>query len=480
MKIRNNLDGVFKLFIGFCLVVQALAVVTAASAQTVFTFGADEYYDNNIFLEDDNGVPAPVIVDSQLGQPEGNLKIPDQYDGDPNDAYITNVFVGASGAVPLSQSLVTTAAGRVGGIFVGDYSDQDRVTLDTNLSISPEQGLLPEPLNFSITDTIRSQGGNIGTANGTATQQTQTHQVGLNLGAGNMRIADKTTASLAYSFNYSQFLGAFLLDGQNDEDLGPYANQNDQNSSDGSDFITNGIDGSINRNITQSWVAGLFAGVTQFTYTRVGSNVGDEDASDLDRLDARTGIRSSYQLNEKFFINSSVGVLRTSLSNSPDQQTATVVDGDGNITEVNTTPESDQTNLIFSGGFTYIPVPSFTLITSADQFSGPDTNGNRITTRSFSVDAIKTFGDRTRAGATGRFLQFSGGDDLSGATDRYEVSTFVGYNLLQNLEIHAGWNWGIQNADDNNVAQQVQFGNGDYEFNRFFIGLTTGFVGSKS
>lgn len=454
-----------------------------ALSQVVYTFSVDEYYDDNIFLEDDNGVPAPVIVDDQLGQPGQDVEIPDQYNGDPDDAYITNVSLGASGAGSLTRALRGAASGRVGGIFFGDYSDQDRLTVDSNVTINPEQGYLPEPFTFSITDTIQSRGNNVGTADGTASQQAQTHQVGLNLGATNMRLADKTSASIAYGFNYSQFLGSFLFNKQDDEDLGAYANQGNQDRDDGSDFITNGVDASINRNITENWTAGLFAGGTYFTYTRLGSEaVGDNNISksDLDRIDGRSGIRSFYQASDKFIINGSVGALLTNLVNNPEPFTETVVDGDGNVSEVLVSPDDQTVSLIYSGGFTYIPVPSFTTNFTVDQSAGPDINGNRITTRSANLDMVKLFGDRLRLGGGGRFIQFNGGDDLNGATDRWEASTFVSYNLLQNLAIHGGWNFGIQNTDNNSTEDAISGFGGDYKFNRFFIGLSTGFAASKS
>jgi hypothetical protein len=468
----------------FLLAALFIQPVSTASAQVVYTFGADEYYDDNVFLEDDKGVPAPVIVDSQLEQPGANTRVPDQFNGDPDDSYITNVFLGASGTVPLSKYLRTAASGRVGGIFMHEYSNQDRVTLDSNVTITPEQGFLPEPFTFSISDSIQSRGNNVGTANGTASQQAQTHQVGLTLGATEMRLADKTTASIAYGFNYSQFLGAFLLNKQSEEDLGAYANQGTQDRDDGSDFITNGIDASINRSLSQSWVAGIFAGTTYFTYTRLGSQAmgdnGNLDKSDLDRIDGRGGLRSSYQASDKFIINGSVGALLTNLVNDPEPFTQTVIDSDGNVSEVLVSPDNQNVSLIYSGGFTFIPVPSFTTIFTVDQTAGPDINGNRITTRSANLDAIKTVGDRLRLGAGGRFIQFNGGDSLSGATDRWEASAFIVYNLFQNLAIHGGWNFGIQNSDNSSVQETLYGTGGDYEFNRFFIGLSTGFTASKS
>jgi hypothetical protein len=453
-------------------------IADKAQAQVVISTGVQEVYDDNIFLEDDKGTPPPFVLDSQLGTPGSTFIPPKQVNGDPDDDFITNLYVGVSGPIPLSPHIKSAGEVKVGGLIFADNSNQDRMTLDSTLSFATEKTLLPDPYYVEVQNTVRSQASDITAADGTATRQAQTMETSLGFGVREVQLGAATKGALGYRFAYNNFLGDFTFSNADEENLGPYE---DRVKVRGSDYFTNSIDGTIDHDVTDKWKAGVFAGVHDYKFTHVESNdLEDRDASDQDRIEGTTGLKTSYQISEQVSAGASAGVNYSHLNTRPDDVSITIVDEDGTTTTVERPGEQNDTAFIFGANLNYAPDPASLIRLAVDQGRNTDVDGTQIITRTASLDASKAIGDRVKLAAGGKYLQYNIGSSLSNPTDRYEFTLSAQYSLTESLALNAGWNYVNQNVDENNLSQRLLFASDDYESNRFFIGLTAGLVGTKS
>jgi len=461
------------------LVALGLLIQTrAASAQVVITAGAQEIYDDNIFLENDTGTPPPIVIDDSLSDPNLNIDPPKQADGDPDSDFITNVYLGFSGAVPLSEKIKTSAEGKVGVLIFADQSDETRFTVDTVLTADSDKTLIPEPFYVNSRVAIQSRSSDITAAEGTATKQAQTLVAALGLGARDIALAQDTKFGLGYTFAYNDFLGDFTLKNKDNEELGAFKNRVEPR---GSDYFTNGVDATLDKILNPQWAAGLFAGVTNYTFTNVDSNdLASKDEDDLDRTDGTAGLKTSYQISEQVSAGASAAVNLSHLKNEPDPIFVTVIDDNGETTQVLKDQDSDQVSLGYGANLNYAPEPLSLFRLAVDQSQQTDIDGDRIITRSVSLDASKAIGDRFKLGAGGRFLQFNVGDSITKPTERFEVTASIQYSLTENVALTAGWNYYNQRADEDNLRERFLFASEDYEGNRVFVGISGGLVGSKS
>ncbi len=458
----------------------ALAAVSAttAEAQVVVTVGVQEVYDDNIFLENDKGTPPPIVVDPSLADPGLLLEPPTEVNGDPDDDFITNAFIGLSGAIPISPHVKTAAEGKFGVIIFADNDDENRLTADAVFTISAEPSLVPAPYYVDGRVAIESKQNDISSASGTASQQSQTLNPGLNLGVRGIELSPATKFGIGYALTYNEYLGDFTFKNKNNEDLGVYAGLVDPK---GSDYFTNAIDSGLDYTVTEKWTAGLFAGVTDYTFTNVETNDAvDKTEDDLDRTEGVAGVRSTYQLSEKLSVGGSVGMNLSHLKTEPDDVFVTVISDDGTTTQITQQGDQNDVSLTFGGNLSYAPEATSLLRLAVDQARRTDLDGDRLITRSASLDASKSIGDRLKLAAGGRFLQFNIGDSISSPTERYEVTASVQYSLTESLALTAGWNYTNQDADESNLEQRLLFQSEDYEGNRFFVGITAGLVGTKS
>ncbi|MFN8389008.1 MAG: hypothetical protein U0136_01810 [Bdellovibrionota bacterium] len=464
---------------GALALLAVLAFSRPASAQVVISTGIQEIYDDNIFLEDDKGVPPPFVVDSQLGDPNANVIPPKQVNGHPDEDFLTDLYVGVSGAIPLTPALKTSADVKVGAIIFADNSNQSRMTLDSTLDVLTEKSLLPDPYYVEAKNVVQSRASDITAADGTATRQSQTMITSLQLGVRDVKLGTDTKAALGYTFAYNDFLGDFTFSNSDEEDLGPFANRVKVR---GSDYITNGLDGTIDHTLATNLDGGVFAGVTEYTFTNVESNdlQTTQDESDLDRLEAVTGLKSTYQVSQQVSVGGSAGVNYSHLNNRPDDVTVTVIDENGVATEVSRPGQQNDTSFIFGANVNYVPDVTSLLRLAVDQTRSTDVDGNQLITRSVSLDGSKAFGDRWKLAAGGKFLQFNVGSSLSRPTERYEFTLSTQYSLTESIALSAGWNYVDQSTDKDNLSQRLVYASEDYTGNRFFIGLTAGLVGTKS
>lgn len=450
-----------------------------AEAQVVLSVGAQEVYDDNVYLEDDKGVPPPFVVDQSLSDPTMHLIPPIQADGHKNDDLITNLFVSASGALPLGSALKGSAEGKVGALLFGDNTDESRMTLDGTLNITTEKTLIPAPFSLFTNHAIHSQAADITVAQGTAARQSQTYDGTLGVSASPIQLLEKTDLGVAYTFGYHAFLGDFTFNDNATEDLGPFSARF---KSKGSDYLTNSLDSNLDQKLTDNWVAGLYGGVTDYVFTRVETNdigLQDRKADDLDRTEGRVGVRSTYRVAKDLTLTGTSGVSLSHFKNAPQERTITVISDDGTETTSTFNPDQDETSFTFGGDVSYSLDPESVLKLAVDQGQRVDVDGNRLITRSVSLDAVKGFGDRWHVHAGGRFLQYNIGSTISNPTDRYEAGASVQYNLTQAIALEAGYNYTRQSTDKSNLTQRFFFDTEDYTSNRVFVGVTTGLVGTK-
>lgn len=446
-----------------------------ASAQVAISVGVQEVYDDNIYLEDDGGVPPPIVIDDQITDPTFVLDPPKQVDGDPNEDFLTNLYVSLSGGIPISPHVKTSAEGKVGAIIFGRESEESRFTLDTFLRMQTEETLLPKPFSAALQSKIESRANDVTDAKGTATEQSQQHIGSFDFGATNVEVANKTHFGATYQFAYTSFLGDFVID-DNDSDLNEFE---DRVSDEGSDYFTNTVNANLDYDVTNAWTAGLYTGYSIYSFTHVESNdLIEADSGELDRSEFVGGVKTGYQPSKEFVFNANAGFNLSTYKEDRDPQSVTVVNADGTTTQVLIEPDDDEIGMEFAVDGAWIPDPTRSITARVDQRFTTDIDGDRIFTRSVALNGMQMFGDRFRFNLGGLFLQYNIGDSLSEPTQRFETTVAGSYALTQSISLNIGWNYTNQNADEANELDAVFLDSEDYESHRFFIGIDAGLVGT--
>ncbi len=444
--------------------------ISLANAQTVLSLGVQEIYDDNIYLEDDKKVDVSNLPDDFI--------LPEQIDGDPQDDLITNVYLGASGNIPLSPYIKTAADGKIGALIFADQTDESRLILDGVLSMDSEKTLIPEPFYISFLNSIKSQSDGIGVADGTSARQSETYTLSLIMGVKDVKLAQATDLDASYSFNYNKFLEDFTFNNNADEDLGIFENRIKPR---GADYFLNSLDASITHLVFENFEAGIYGGLKNYSYTKVESgSVVEQDEDDLDRNETQTGIKTKYILSKQVTFKTNVGINYSRFKNKPQDTSGPVLQDDGTIMDVPLGVDQGDLAFIFGGELEYVPDPSALFRLAIDQSRRTDIDGDRLLTRTIGLDATKSIGDRVKLNLGGRFLQYNVGDSLKDPTERFDLTTAIQYSLTESIALSAGWNYVNQDADNQNLTQQLLNNTQDYEGNRFFIGLSTGLIGKPS
>ena len=448
----------------------------SVQAQTALTVGAQEVYDDNIFLENDKKRAAPFVLDNAIEQDlqDGSLSIVShkENDGNPDEDFITNLFVGISGDFPeFEKYALTTADARVGVLLFADNSDYDRLTLDGSLDLLASEYIIPKPFYLGLNVSSSSESGTAGVAGGTAAQATQSILTTARTGYED-EILPETMYRLGYLGGYQAYVGALEFGGgNNSEEL--------RFSDEGSDYQTHTALTSIDHKFTDALTLGLAAdyGVQLFTNVRSGSDELERDADDLDRHNANAAVTGMYQADEDLSFRGAAGVGWSKLMNDPEPTSTTVIDESGEATTVVLDEDNGGASFIFSGAvnYTMAKISSFEL--GAAQNLATDISGEQITTRSYFLNNTTKITDRLSVSAGGTYIQFSGGTSLTSATDRWEATGSVNYSITQNTAIVAGYNFIDQQADSSSAIERLQLYTEDYQVNRFFISINTGFVG---
>ena len=446
-----------------------------AQAQVVLSAGVNETYDDNIFLENGDGTPPPIVVDSQLTNPNATIIPPDQADGKKNSDFLTNLNFGASGAPSLVRGLQSTLAANVGGIFFADNSDYDRLTLNTDLELRSQKELLPDPFYVNLSSQIRSQANDSTVAQGTATRMTQVHYASLDAGVRGIDVTRDTKWGLGYRLGYTDFLGDFRFSDSADSNLGPYENRL-QNQ--GSDYFSNGVSTSFDHTFSKQLTGSLGAALNDISFVNVdSSNSVNQSSSQLDRDEFVPSAKLRYQATKALSFDGSAGYNFTRYKDDPAPTTVFVVDQNGNQTPVVRSNSRDQDSFLFSAGSGYNLDAGTNFYLGVNQSTTPDLNGNRLITRAVTLNGTKTLTDRLRGNVSARYLQFNAGQSLTNSNDRYEFTLGLNYSVTTSVAINTGWTYANQQAANDNLSQRVLLSAEDYAVNRFFVGLSAGFLG---
>jgi len=454
--------------LGLCTAYLSLAVAgTAAQAQVTFSTGVQEIYDDNIFLEDELDTPLVITVLPEDGSPPEGAVITKDEDGDPNDDLLTNVYLRASGRVPLSSKVRTALDTQVGAIIFANEDSENRLTVDALASAVTEKSFLRDPFSISLSDHLQSGQSNITNSQGAGARQAETNDATLLFDARDIVLTGATKLSAGYSLNRHDFLGEFLFKSNTDDE---------RREIEGSDFFNNRITSQISHDFSSTWEAFLDNNVEYLTFTKSRSNFDELSNSDLNRINYHPALGVNYTPSERLRFNAQAGLDYSYFVDDPAPRTRGILNDDGTITAVTATPESDQTTLFYGSGLSYAVTAATVLNLTALQSAGTDLDGQRLTVRSFAINASHLLYERVALVLAGQFSQYNVTDSLSNSTDRFDTTAAVRIALTDAIVLQVGYNYTNQNADEQTIISTPSGRGSDYEANRAFISLDTGFV----
>lgn len=478
--IGENRRGTFRAAAQLLMLLTAFFALernAAAQQYTSITLGVQQSYDDNVFLENDERIPVPLVANAALEEDiqDGSLSVfaGDENDGKPDDDFITNVFLSMATQFPQVQKYAdVNVEGTVGALFFAEVENQDRLTLDGKLRANLSKEILPEPFYLGAGATLESQSNNASVAEGTAARASETLTANWRGGIERYQILERTTFDLGYLGAYRTFLGELRFsdveDGQEEEE--------------GADYHTHtavtGLDYSVNDRLT----VGISGSVGVQLYLSADSNdllkTGAEDEEDsLDRTNADVAFETSYIASERLTFAGSVGVGFSSLHDEPGPREVTFIKKNGDAETVIIQPGSSDSSLTFSGNMGYNFAPGSTASLGLAQEITNDLDGDRIFTRSVFANLTKAFGDRFSLTLAGTYNEFSSDSSLSRSTQRFDASASGTLALTQNLSLVFGYNYITQNAEDDDLEEQLRFQSNDYEVNRVYVTLNAGLVG---
>lgn len=449
------------------------ALPQSGAAQVVYSLGVQEVYDDNIFLESGQTPKLP-----PAGSESTPFVLTPDTDGLTNDDMITNISIGVSGALPISPHVKSSAGVKTGFLIFAEEDSENRMTLDTALEFKAEQSLVPDPFDVSLSSRINSGSGRVSVAEGTASRQSESHDATLSFGVRPLNLSQSATIDARYALARHDFLGEFLFKSTDDldENVSSVTNGKGRLEEEGANYYTNTLSSSIKYAVSTEAFLFLDNTVNYQTYTssKTTDLFGVQHGED-DRLNYRPSLGVNYLLSQELLAVASVGLDLTKYSSTPEPRTISVVEEDGSITTFEQTPSDTETSLFYSAALNYFPSKDLSFSLAADQSAGTDLDGDRVLISSVSLNGSYQVFEKLAAGAGGRYSQFNNGDSLSGATERFEGSAFLRYTLAPTWAVSAGYNYTQQNQGQDSTG--VFFRDGDYESNRVFISLDTGFVG---
>jgi hypothetical protein len=430
--------------------VLSISCAQIAGAQVVYSVGTQQVYDTNIFLEDDK-VGSTVPVD-QNGQPF------EQADGELNSDFISNPYVSLAGKVPGSSKIVANYNARLGFILYNENSQQNRLAVDGTLSVTPREDVLPQYYTLAFNNTMSSQAGAVGVAQGAAAQQGQINVASISGGLQSYRLNDSNAFSNLFSVSRQDFLDQFNLSS---------SNENERFNIPGVDSFTYAMNTRIDHTIDSKWSAFISNNLNYFDVTGGefgNSGSGSNAGANLDRVNISPSVGGSYVASSRLQFTGSTGVDFSRFSNEVDS-TATGIEA----------RESTQTSIFFGGSSSYVVSDRASLGVNILQSAGTDINGGRLLSRSFGVNGNYIFNNRLSGNLSGQLAQFTLGDSLSKPIDRYSVTAATKYSLTEAIALSVGYSFVVQSSDAENTS--LLFNNGDYDGHRAFVSLDTGFLG---
>ncbi|HMO18347.1 MAG TPA: hypothetical protein PKA63_08805 [Oligoflexia bacterium] len=461
---------------GFFLIV-LLVCSKNLSAQVAITVGAQEIYDDNIFLENKNPRPVPVVFDQQIEEEyDGRALItqyPERFDGRTNSDFITNAFIGFSGNLQsLEPAIKNSYDLQLGALLFADNNEQNRFTVDGGLDTSLSNALLPDPYHVGISNRIISSANNLAAPGGTATQNVQNYVFSGDMGIRQAALARDTFFSLGYNGSYQKYLGEFFISSPDESDLIRQG---------GVDFHAHTGSTGIDYQVSRDLEVGLLGtgGVQLFTDIDEGDfNESGLDPSELDRINAEVSGTTKYTISRTLFFDGSAGMGYSKFKNTPRPREITFVNDAGETVTETVTPDSSNTGLTFSLALNYAYQPGSLATVGATQGFTTNLDGSRFISRVAFLNLSEPLSEDFRLVLGGSYMQF---EDQSGITpdfDRFEGSISLNYHLTQATALVAGYNYTRQRSDGGPALQDFgRFASPEFNANRFFIGINTGFVG---
>lgn len=441
----------------------------SVSAQVSISLGVQELYDNNIFLEDDKTV-LPSAIEDAIANGQIDAGSIEQFDGDENDDFITNPSITLSSALPLTPHLDTSAEGKLGAYFFADESDENRITLDATLKTASKETLLSRPWYFEVADQLSSDSDDITVAEGSVARQSETNEASAVVGIKEWEFMPKTDLGVDYTFVRHDFLGEFLFDSRDD----------DEREAEGSDYFSHGANAKVAHHFTDRVDGHIRGGTEYLDFTSVDTNdVEAKSEDELDRLDSKVATGVMYRVSEALEVRGEAGASFSHFSEEGDPEIITVVNPDGSISEFLEDSDQDENSFDFDLQLSYTPEPGMAFTAGANQSSGINIDGDRLTVRRFLLNGSRRIGDRLEFVLGGLVTQYDEGGSLSNSSDRYEGTALVRYALTEAIALSIGYNYANQDATEDSFGGNV-FDRDDYEVHRVFLSLDAGLVGVKS
>lgn len=449
-----------------------------AHSQVSITLGAQELYDDNIFLENDNRRPAPFVLNDNLLDDlrDGFIStVPsDSRDGRPNDDIISNIFMDFSGKPKnVSKYYDTSYQLKTGFLIFGTFTEQNRLTLDGNLILSLSDRFIPKPYYATLTNALVSASNNIAAAGGTATQTSQNYVITGETGIRDVKIVDKVTFDLGYTGSYQKYLGELLLSSKDDNDTETALN--------GVDFYSHKLGSAIKDQVTRDLELGVAASGGVQIFTDIENGKGEtiaQDPKELDRNNAELLGTSKYTITKKLSFDGSAGVGFSQLRTDPKPFTVETIGENGQTQSATVTPKDSNTGLTYNLALNYIYRPGSLLTLGSNRGFSTNIDGQRFTSNTYFANVIEPLTDALQLTLGTRYVQFEDQSLSSlGETNRFEGSISMNYNISQSTSFNIGYNYSKQDGKSSVLTDTLGYSEPDYVVNRFFIGVNTGFVG---
>jgi hypothetical protein len=457
--------------------VLSIIIPTKPYAQVSITLGAQNIYDDNIFLENTSRPPIPILSNQDLLEgtdgERPNPLILENFDGKPNSDFITNLNIGIAGELPFARQIIKSSYDfDIGALFFAEYSEQDRITLDGAIETSLSDLILPRPYYLSIRNGLFSASNNVAAPGSTATQTTQNYILTGETGFRKAEIASNTTYSLGYLGSYQKFLGDFLINSP--------TNPRSLTQQGGVDFHSHmgitSLDYRVNNDL-EVGIAGS-GGMQIFTDITAGDfGGGDFDPSLLDRTNAEIKGTAKYTISKTLFFDGAAGIGYSQLSNDPGPLEFTFINEEGQtVTELRDINRAN-TGLTYLLSLNYAYRPGSLLTVGGTQGFTTNIDGQRFITRVSFFNISEPLTDDIRLIIGGSYMQFEDQSDLAPNFDRFEGSVSFNYHIGQNTALMAGYNYTVQSTKTSDVFETNRLLSQDFHSNRIFFGITTGFVG---
>ncbi len=455
-----------------------LLFVSSASGQVAISASIQGMFDDNVFLESGVRRPVPELpaeaIEQGLTEEDLGLITGEPADGLEDEDFITTVSLNASSSLDRYFGDVLKGGWELGAGFIifSDFSDNNRVTIDSSIQFGLSDNVIPEPFFMNFSSGISSQTVDLSVASNSAARSTQVWNTNLRTGIQNYQIASNTNLGAGYDFSYSNFLGEFLLEGDR-------GNGFDQN---GSDFYSHRFFIDADNQVTKSYNTGISATVNATFFSDVGNNdlELDKDEDDLDRLVYEVSWVNTYIVSNKLSFSGSVGANITSLSEDQEPTTTITLNEQGQEVENIFQRDDTQSGIIYELGMAYNYAPGSSFNLRAVQNRTPDIDGDLLTTRSYRADLTKSVSDRLSLNLGANYFTFSAGDTLSNGIDRLEADASINYAITQDTTLTLGYFFSDQESDDANLDSDLLFQTQDFRSNRFFIGISSGLIGQNS